>query len=91
MASAQKARKTLTVTLSLAELDHEWLTAFAEASGKTMDDAASFGLSRWLPLEGRLTTEMMSVKLSKPAKRAPKKKTAKVLMFPTASPNSGWQ
>jgi hypothetical protein len=83
MTSAQKAHTTMTATVILTQKHFDLLSQFAGASGKTLDEAISFGLSRWMPLEAQLTTEMLLDRRSKPAKRAPKRKTVKILMFPT--------
>jgi hypothetical protein len=86
MISAQKERKTLTLTVSLTNADHEWLTEFAELSGKSLDEAVSFGLSGWLKNEGWILTEMLGRKATRtgaPARRVNKKRLARVLMFPS--------
>lgn len=85
-----KARRTVNVTLSLSGLDYEWLAAYAQATGSTMDEAASKGLAHWLDGAGwGLIEDLQEAILKKTKasgnvrKRRTKKTLATVIPFPS--------
>jgi hypothetical protein len=90
MIAINEARRTVNVTLSLSGLDYGWLAAYAQATGSTIDEAASKGLAYWLEGEGCAFIEKLQESLQKKTKssgnvrkRRAKKTLAVVIPFPS--------